>query len=674
MRARKRLVWICRLMSLCLLTACGGGGGGSSNSSGAPSPPPAAPALIITTSSLSNGVQSQAYGPITLQSRGGTGAVTWSASGLPSGMTMGAGGVLNGTPASNGAFAVGVQAEDSGSPRQSAGAILPLTIQSQLQFVGGGTGTITIPQHGRRSEAFSALLPVTLAGGVPPYGVAPSGLPVGFTLGLNPAGNTLQLSGTPQNSGTFQFGVTVTDQGPPQQNASAAFQLMVNPKLEIVTAALPPGITNAAYSAVISAFDGVPPLVWSVDSLPAGISLAPSPADPMSIVVSGTPEQAAAGQVSTFTVTDSLQQSATAALPLTISTALQIISLDLPVATQGMTYVAPLSIAGGVPPYTVHTVGQLPRQMSLDPGNIGLARAPYATVTGPLIVGTPDTPGTFSFGLTVQDSSGQSAQQDLILQISPVAPVIVTGDLPRATPGRSYSAALAAARGTAPFFWNLAGGTLPGGLTLDASGAISGTPATMGDFPLTVQVTDSGSPALTASADLRLRVAAPLGRNDSPATATALSLNGAPQATWQASISPYSATGPDHDYYRLTANPGALVTVEIFAQRLSPPSPLDSVLELVNAAGQRIGNGCLDPALLNLEPGLPILPDANPSTYTHACINDDLEIGVTTDSKLIYLVPGTQEGPAATFYVHVFDFRGDARPDMKYEVVISGAN
>jgi Putative Ig domain len=68
---------------------------------------------------------------------------------------------------------------------------------------------------------------------------------------------------------------------------------------------------------------------------------------------------------------------------------------------------------------------------------------------------------------------------------------ISTDTLPAATSGTTYSTTLAATGGTPPYQWAVSG-TLPTGLTLDPSkGILSGTPASLGTFSLTIQVTDS---------------------------------------------------------------------------------------------------------------------------------------------------------------------------------------
>lgn len=53
--------------------------------------------------------------------------------------------------------------------------------------------------------------------------------------------------------------------------------------------------------------------------------------------------------------------------------------------------------------------------------------------------------------------------------------------------------------GTQPLTFNITDGELPLGMTLSSDGVISGTPEEIGDFTVTVTVTDSGNPALSKS-------------------------------------------------------------------------------------------------------------------------------------------------------------------------------
>jgi len=102
-----------------------------------------------------------------------------------------------------------------------------------------------------------------------------------------------------------------------------------------------------------------------------------------------------------------------------------------------------------------------------------------------------------------------------------------------------------------------------------------------------------------------------------------------------------------------------------------PSSELDPVVEILDGSGTRLST-CKDPASAFLRP--PLVPDPNPNDFNDACINDDDPGSGTTDSSLAFQVPGTAGGPPVTFYVHVLDWRGDARPDLRYQILVSGAN
>jgi Putative Ig domain len=86
---------------------------------------------------------------------------------------------------------------------------------------------------------------------------------------------------------------------------------------------------------------------------------------------------------------------------------------------------------------------------------------------------------------------------------------IMTTSLPNATMGTSYSATLTATGGTPPYTWSLMSGTLPAGLSLNAStGAIAGKPtAAVSGSALTFKVKDSSNPALSQTVNLTLTVA-----------------------------------------------------------------------------------------------------------------------------------------------------------------------
>jgi len=63
--------------------------------------------------------------------------------------------------------------------------------------------------------------------------------------------------------------------------------------------------------------------------------------------------------------------------------------------------------------------------------------------------------------------------------------------------GGALNITLTASGGAAPNSWTMIGGALPGGITLNASGMLSGTPTAAGTFTATVQVTDSNGATAT---------------------------------------------------------------------------------------------------------------------------------------------------------------------------------
>lgn len=114
----------------------------------------------------------------------------------------------------------------------------------------------------------------------------------------------------------------------------------------------------------------------------------------------------------------------------------------------------------------------------------------------------------------VTDSSGYSAQQDLVFNVrpagqgsvTPVAPEIVAPEI-LLTPmaGRNYQYTFAAAAGTPPYSWS--GSQLPNGLQLAPDGTLTGQPAQAGSSTFTVSMRDSSG--ATAQQKVRMMVTSP---------------------------------------------------------------------------------------------------------------------------------------------------------------------
>jgi hypothetical protein len=170
-----------------------------------------------------------------------------------------------------------------------------------------------------------------------------------------------------------------------------------------------------------------------------------------------------------------------------------ITTTSLPEGTVGTVYVQAIAASGGTTPYSwLLSAGTLPPGFSLN------------AATG-VISGTPTTTAIANFTVTVTDSSSPARSASQSFSITALA--VTTATLPAATVGTPYSQTLAASGGTNHYTWSIINGVLPQGLTLNAAtGAITGTPTSLGTENFTVMVTDSASPAGTATQALSITV------------------------------------------------------------------------------------------------------------------------------------------------------------------------
>lgn len=555
-------------------------------------------------------------------------------------------------------------------PRRVALALLASTLVTLWSACGGGGGgdqtsgggggtpitiTTTSLPDGTRTFPYDASISATGGNGTKTWSITSGALPDGLSL----ASTTGRITGTPTVAGMFSFTVQVSASG--GNSTSRGLSITIDqPSISVEPQFLPSGIIGISYNAALQASGGNGgPFTFSLASgaLPAGISLASDG------VFSGTPTTAGSFKF-TVEVTDG-EQVASGSYTVGVSAPLSITTTTLPDGKENTDYNTQLQASGGLSSLTWTLVlGALPNGIVLSGNNL---------------LGRPTQRGTYDFTVRVEDQSRPSPQTDtqaLTIVVQPGPLDILTATLPAAKVGAAYSATLEASGGTAPYTWIVSFGSLPPGLSLSGSGTISGTPTTEGNFIFNVRVTDNVGAMVTKTRSI---LVLPVGRNDTIASATALS-NG----TFRASISPYETNGvPDQDFYRIVANAGATVTIEICANRGSTPdcpsllvaSPLDPVIEIVDANETRFQT-CNDPVddspLTDDNGNVLISQDTTPNGFDDPCMNDDIELAVTRDSRLQFRVPGNSG--AMEFYVRVIDWSGNARPDMAYDIIVSGAN
>lgn len=160
---------------------------------------------------------------------------------------------------------------------------------------------------------------------------------------------------------------------------------------------------------------------------------------------------------------------------------LSITTTSLQQGQTAVAYNATLSATGGTPPYmwTLKS-GTLPAGLSLS--------------TGGTISGKPTKAGAASITVHVSDSATtpQTADSgDLTLAISGGTLQITSTVATVGTVGTAYQFQLQATGGVPPYTWAVgAGSTLPVGLSLSNSGAVTGTPTAAGSFNPSIAVTD----------------------------------------------------------------------------------------------------------------------------------------------------------------------------------------
>jgi hypothetical protein len=628
------------LLAIFSLTSCGGGSGGG----GTPPPPPPPPSnFYIVEQSLPAGLEGQAYS-VQLTTRGGTGAVTWSlleGSDAPWATLDPVTGTITGTPDAARVYFVSIRAQDSGTPQKIYDTGLHLLISSRMSVTAAPTDAIRGYPYNWQGQ---------IRGGVPPFtssfksGNLPSGINVASDYFY------LKLDGTPADLGTFDFTVEIKDNASPPQVILQPITLKVTSVLKILGSRMKSGVVGRAYSDTVPYVNGTPPLTWTIGTSNTGLSIAPDG------VVSGTPSRPVDNVFVTVSDSSTPPQSDSEFLWLPIYDVLRV---ENPVTTLtahvGQYFDSWLSLSGGVPPTTVViSTGSFP---------------PGLVFADNHLTGTPTAAGTWTLGLHYSDSAipPQTYDQPVVLTVLPPTPVMLNyPDLPAV--GEDYSYQMLAAQGTPPYKWDVKSGVVPPGLSLSQNGLLSGNVVAGADYSFIIRVTDSANPPQSTAQTIVMRILPkPKGRNDQIANAT-------PKIPWMstdASLSPLEdpagTIAPDTDYYKLYAPVGTEVSLDVYRRKVNSisweyESPTDPVLEIVDANGIRFQT-CKDPA--DDKPAGPILVDTTPADYDDECLNDDAEPGVYRDSRLYFKVPG-QSGKMATFYAHVLDFQGTARPDLLY--------
>ncbi len=180
----------------------------------------AAPPFVVTTTSsqLPAGMVSTVYPATTLTATGGTTPYSWmlvspGTGPLPTGLALSSAGVISGTPSAAGVFPFTVQVTDSKAANATAN--LSITIAPTALVI----ATTTLP-NATVNVSYSE--PLEVSGGAPPYNWAvTSGSSLPNWLSIGGSGTSWTISGTPTQTGTSDFSLTVTDSTTPTHQSKA---------------------------------------------------------------------------------------------------------------------------------------------------------------------------------------------------------------------------------------------------------------------------------------------------------------------------------------------------------------------------------------------------------------------------------------------------------------------
>ncbi|MDO8678503.1 MAG: carboxypeptidase-like regulatory domain-containing protein, partial [Acidobacteriota bacterium] len=428
---------------------------------------------------------------------GGTAPFAWSATGLPAGMSIRTGdGVTSswltpgdaelwGSPSALGTYNVQLTVTDADGT--TASNTFPLTVSPLLQ-------TTFLP-NGTLDTAYASTLRVI--GGSGPYSAVQTGglLAAGLTLNSN----TLTLSGTPAESGSFNPRLTYTDSA--SQTLSVTNYFFINGAgsggISINTSSnLGSTTTGQSYSRTLNACCAGS-ITWSQigGSLPSGVTLSSGG------LLSGTPSTSG---VFSFLVkaadSGNAANYAVRQFTLSVTTINITTSSTLPFGNVGTAYSQTLAATGGTGSLTwsVAPFNYLPPGLSLG-------------ASSGVLSGTPTATGQFSFTVNVTDGS-QTASRTFSVSIYPfgVTPPLGLNIGPNFSPiiGR-FTVQLAATGGVPPYQYSLTpgatvipgmrvqnGAPLPTSFPSTVTGGYLGVLTTAGTYNTSIRVTDSAGATL----------------------------------------------------------------------------------------------------------------------------------------------------------------------------------
>ncbi len=593
---------------------------------------------------------------VLLEASGGTGTLTYTLTGLPTGLTFTAASrTLSGTPTAAASTVLTYTVTDANGA--STSQTFTVTVNDGLVLTTAGDQGYTL------DTAIDALILPEATGGTAPLTYALTDPPDGLRFDAG----TRTLSGTPGTAAITELTYTVTDAN--GASTSQTFDVTVNDGVTLPAPGDQGYTLDTAIDALIlpEATGGTAPLTYALTDPPAGLTF-----NSASRRLTGTPTAAAITEL-TYTVTDANDASTSQTFTVTVNDGL---ALNAPGA-QG--YTLDTTITDLELPEA--TGGTAPLIYALTDPPAGLAFNP----TSRTLSGTPGMADVTVLTYTVTDANDATTSQTFMVTVS-------DGLALSAPPAQSYTAgtlitplALSAATGgTGTPSYTLtgpAGADLPTGLTFTAaSRTLSGTPTAAASTVLTYTVTDTND--ATASQTFTVTVNDGLALNAPGAQGytldTAIDALILPEATGGTAPLTYALTDPpagltfNSASRRLTGTPTAAAITELTYTVTDTNDATASQTFTVtvndglalNAPGAQ--GYTLDTAITDLE-----LPEATggtaPLTYALTDPPDGLRFDAGT--RTLSGTPGTA---AITELTYTVTDANDASTSQTFTVTVNG--
>lgn len=282
-------------------------------------------------------------------------------------------------------------------------------------------------------------------------------------------------------SGDYQVGV-IAD---PEQTVAESLELnnlgvsanrlnVFSDELLLVNESVPSGAVFLGYHTLFTAAGGNGHYVYTVSqgNLPNGLRLQPTG------TLSGTALQSGSFEFDVTVGSNGLRATRTLSMRIHESGIdLTITTPTLGKGTVSLPFQAGLAAAGGEPPYSWSlTDGVLPPGLDLNGSG--------------WMSGIPRTQGHFTFSVEVRDGAGSRDFAEFEISVDAANVVILSGRLNPIPLGDQADIELRASGGKLPYTWK-AKSPLPPGMSLTEDGHLVGSPTTVGEFAVRVQVIDA---------------------------------------------------------------------------------------------------------------------------------------------------------------------------------------